>query len=187
MSNKELLPCPFCSGEAKYDNSEGNYYIFCDECGARTFGFNKEHAFNEWNKRAQIDDDESNYPVFPDSSKVNQPVQVPEVVENGNCEYLKLLDYIKFCRNASAKDIRKIHDRARDLIANYNQCCKKSCKEEIITTEDLLDLELRFARKKIKFLEQKIQKLLERENDWVTCPSQQFKRCEHAKGCKEND
>lgn len=70
MNNKGLLPCPFCGGEAKYDNSEGNYYISCDECGARTFGFNKEHAFNEWNKRAQIDDDESNYPVFPDSSKV---------------------------------------------------------------------------------------------------------------------
>ena len=164
MNNNELLPCPFCGGEAKYDNSDGYDYIFCDECGARTFGFSEEQAFDEWNSRS--------YPL----DKLEDVAFL-----------LEIQDFVKFCRNASPKDIRKIHDRARDLIANYNQCCKKSCKEEIITTEDLLDLELRFARKKIKFLEQKIQKLLERENDWVTCPSQQFKRCEHAKGCKEND
>lgn len=71
MSNK-LLPCPFCSGEAKYDNSEGCDYIFCDECGARTFGFNKEHAFNEWNKRAKYVNNvnnKGNSSEFPNSSK----------------------------------------------------------------------------------------------------------------------
>lgn len=100
MSNKELKPCVYCGGEAKYDKIDGFDYVICDECGASTFGFNKEYAFYEWNSRVQIDDDESNYPVFPDSSKVNQPVQVPEVVENGNCEYLP------------------------------EECCKKSCKDE---------------------------------------------------------
>ena len=108
MSNKELLPCPFCGGEAKYDNSEGYDRIICNECGASAFGFSKEHAFDEWNSRVQIDDDEINYPVFPDSSKVNQPVQVPEVVENGNCEYLP------------------------------EECCKESCKYENATFKPLI-------------------------------------------------
>ena len=105
---QKLLRCPFCGSEAKYENIDGYHYIICDECGARNFGFSKESAFDEWNSRVQIDDDEINYPVFPDSSKVNQPVQVPEVVENGNCEYLP------------------------------DECCKKSCKEENATLEFLI-------------------------------------------------
>ena len=77
MNNKGLLRCPFCGGEAKYDNSDGYDYIFCHECGARTFGFNKEHAFNEWNKRAKYVNNvnnKGNSSEFPNSSKVNQSV-----------------------------------------------------------------------------------------------------------------
>ena len=110
MSNKELLPCPFCGGEAKYNYSDGYDYIICDECGAKTFGFDKEHAFNEWNKRS--------YPL----DKLEDVAFL-----------LEIQDFVKFCRNASAKDIRKIHDRARDLIANYKQFCEKSCKDENTT------------------------------------------------------
>ena len=72
MNNKGLLRCPFCGGEAKYDNSDGYDYIFCHECGARTFGFNKEHAFNEWNKRAKYVNNvnnKGNSSEFPNSSK----------------------------------------------------------------------------------------------------------------------
>jgi hypothetical protein len=34
MSNKELLPCPFCGSEAKYGTNDGFHYIWCDDCGA---------------------------------------------------------------------------------------------------------------------------------------------------------
>ena len=54
MSDGELLPCPFCGGEAKYDNNEGYHYIICDECGARNFGFTREQAFDEWNTRIDV-------------------------------------------------------------------------------------------------------------------------------------
>lgn len=119
MNNKKLLPCPFCGGKAKYDNSNGYHYVICDECGARNFGFYKEHAFEEWNSRVQCVDDESNYLGKQDSSN-------------------ELLDFVKFCRNASATNIRQIHDRARDLIAKHKQSCEKSCKEENATLKPLI-------------------------------------------------
>ena len=117
--NVELLPCPFCGGEAKYDNSDGYDYIICDECGARNFGFSKEHAFDEWNSRVQCVDDESNYLEKQDSSN-------------------KLLEFVKFCRNASATSIRQIHDRARYLIAKHKRSCEKSCKDESATLKTLV-------------------------------------------------
>lgn len=87
----------------------------------------EDDAIKAWNTR--------NYLEKQDSSN-----QIPEVVENGNCKYLELLDYIKFCRNASAKDIKQIHDRARDLIAEHKECCKKSCKDENATCKKNLRL-----------------------------------------------
>lgn len=48
------------------------------------------------------------------------------------------MEFVKFCRNASATDIRQIHDRARDLISNYKEYCKKSCKDENATFEPLV-------------------------------------------------
>jgi hypothetical protein len=102
MNNKELKPCPFCSGEAKYGTNDGFHYIWCDDCGETIFGFSKKEAFDIWNKRVQCVDNEENcyykneenvvangnYLEKQDSSKVNQSVQVPEVVENGSCKYL---------------------------------------------------------------------------------------------------
>ena len=116
---QKLLRCPFCGSEAKYDNSEGYHYVICDECGARNFGFSKERAFDEWNSRVQCVDEEINYLEKQDSSN-------------------ELLDFVKFCRNASATNIRQIHDRARDLIAKHKQSCEKSCKEENATFEPLV-------------------------------------------------
>ncbi len=34
----------------------------------------------------------------------------------------------------------KIHDRARDLIENYKECCKKSCKDENATCKKSLQV-----------------------------------------------
>lgn len=112
MNNKELLPCPFCGGEAKLWRTEDSFdsngwytEVICQHCNARTTG-NEDEAINAWNTR--------NYLEKQDSSK-------------------ELMEFVKFCRNASVKDIRQIHDRARDLIANYKECCEKSCKEENAT------------------------------------------------------
>ncbi len=43
-------------------------------------------------------------------------------------------------RTITSSDIRQIHDRARDLIANYKECCKKSCKKEKATCKKSLQV-----------------------------------------------
>ena len=67
----ELLPCPFCGGEAECDRTterfeystggpnsvmEWGYYVYCTECGAGTAAINvpppsPEEAAAEWNRR----------------------------------------------------------------------------------------------------------------------------------------
>lgn len=53
----DLLPCPFCGGEACYDffPGEGEHGVCClgRECGASVEGFDSmETAFSAWNTRA---------------------------------------------------------------------------------------------------------------------------------------
>lgn len=77
-------------------------------------------AINAWNKRNYLEkQDSSNSSEIPNSSK-------------------ELMEFIKFCRNASATDIRQIHDRARDLIAEHKECCEKYCKDESATLKPLV-------------------------------------------------
>lgn len=45
----------------------------------------------------------------------------------------------------------------------------------------------KYAKRKIKLLEKKIEKLWNREKEYVSCPIQQFKRCEHVKIIKSNE
>ena len=54
MSNKELLPCPFCGGEADIEGISEIHYISCKNCYAetRTYG-SKGEAINAWNKRVE--------------------------------------------------------------------------------------------------------------------------------------
>ena len=106
MSNKELLLCPFCGSEAKlkefvdpYDSCIWSTEVFCSKCRAIMYG-DEDDAVKAWNTR--------NYLEKQDSSNVEQSVQVPEVVENGNCKYLP------------------------------DECCEKSCKEENTTFEPLV-------------------------------------------------
>ena len=68
----ELLPCPFCGGEAELDRSterfeygtggpnsvmEWGYYVYCTQCSAGTSAVSvpppsPEEAASEWNRRA---------------------------------------------------------------------------------------------------------------------------------------
>jgi len=57
---EELLPCPFCGGKARYDNSDHGPYewIECTECGARGPGVNYSRdelggCVKKWNARPQ--------------------------------------------------------------------------------------------------------------------------------------
>lgn len=57
MCKKEinLLPCPFCGGEAEVDISGGNFHwwIVCVNCGVGTAIYNtKAEALTAWNTRA---------------------------------------------------------------------------------------------------------------------------------------
>ena len=60
MSNKELLPCPFCGGKAKLWTTENSFdsngwysEVSCQHCNARTTG-NEDKAINAWNKRVDV-------------------------------------------------------------------------------------------------------------------------------------
>ena len=58
MKIPELLPCPFCGGEAEYSDDGTIGYVFCQHCLARTdehYSWRnenwKEEAEREWNTR----------------------------------------------------------------------------------------------------------------------------------------
>ena len=62
MSGSELLPCPFCGGEARLEMStnifgERTYRVYCTGgiCGARIgLRDSREDAVNAWNLRVPI-------------------------------------------------------------------------------------------------------------------------------------
>ena len=54
----ELLPCPFCGGEAEpfnpFDNADGTWCVLCSECAAATgFEQTEAEAIATWNIRAE--------------------------------------------------------------------------------------------------------------------------------------
>lgn len=57
---KELKPCPFCGGEAQYDNDDrGREWIYCMRCNIRTKYFNsyiadENQVIEVWNRRVNI-------------------------------------------------------------------------------------------------------------------------------------
>lgn len=65
----DLLPCPFCGGEAEFrDGSSTKPYIRCKSCGCRTWGsYAYDNLVAAWNRRAErtchVDLTESNEPA----------------------------------------------------------------------------------------------------------------------------
>jgi len=54
----ELLPCPFCGGEAVVGEigGQGSYcWVGCKKCAASVTGYLQEHAIAAWNTRAHSD------------------------------------------------------------------------------------------------------------------------------------
>ena len=53
----ELLPCPFCGGEAILESNKlryGTIYsAYCQKCGAEITGFSEHEAIDAWNRRAE--------------------------------------------------------------------------------------------------------------------------------------
>ena len=53
---QELLPCPFCGGEAKNQSTGyGDYRVYCGKCECSTvrWSSSKEKAIAAWNRRTQ--------------------------------------------------------------------------------------------------------------------------------------
>lgn len=66
----DLLPCPFCGGEAQL--SEGiSYYVFCPDCGAEGpwDDDGRDKAVNGWNARYLP----KSAPHSPKTSKTTPP------------------------------------------------------------------------------------------------------------------
>jgi len=48
----ELLPCPFCGGEAAiYEEIIGGYIVQCHDCCGQVGIMTREHAIAAWNQR----------------------------------------------------------------------------------------------------------------------------------------
>lgn len=110
MNNEKLKLCPFCGGEAVMHKVGTVYTVECLDCGGSLFKNTKAEAIAAWNKRTNPDAANFSYSKKSNNSELGN---YPEKQDNPN----ELMDFVKFCRNASANDIRQIHDRARDLIA----------------------------------------------------------------------
>ena len=103
-NNEELKPCPFCGGEAHTFGHTKSWGVLCTKCYISTLRYETEAAaMAVWNKRTN-------------SEKQNS--------------LKELMDFVKFCRNASEGCIVYINNRARDLIAKHKECCKYAeCKD----------------------------------------------------------
>ena len=62
---KELLPCPFCGGKARYQHDvasvsidtgesigDGIHFILCNDCSAVISAFTEDDVVDAWNTRA---------------------------------------------------------------------------------------------------------------------------------------
>lgn len=50
---REVLPCPFCGGPGRYQDTGLDAIIYCMDCTACVYGRNKNDALDRWNHRAE--------------------------------------------------------------------------------------------------------------------------------------
>ena len=69
MSNKELLPCPFCGGKARkeFNNCKMEYEVFCSCCDAVVSDESEIRAEKKWNTRnsSEIPNSSKEMPLVP--------------------------------------------------------------------------------------------------------------------------
>ena len=125
MSNKELLPCPFCGGETKIDNrGQYGYGIVCISCGAKSPDFQTEtNAIKSWNDYAND--------LFKTELK---PCPFCNGIAEVDCRLSLCSVVCKDCgaRVSSFGDVDpaiKAWNKRVD-VAKTDESCEKSCKEE---------------------------------------------------------
>ena len=122
MSNKELLPCPFCRGEAKVMGSDSDpfFMVVCLKCGLKAKWYHdlRDEATIHWNERNYPEkQDSSNSSEKPNSSK--EMPSVPEWQENKAVAWLIVelneYNYVKFEFKKQPKILfRSIQNKTKD-------------------------------------------------------------------------
>lgn len=99
----ELLPCPFCGGEARTHYVKGYelWEVSCGQCGVELSSYLSEaDAINAWNRRAE--ESRSNCEVLRSNCEVQQWIPVTERMPETEGTYLT------FCRYRDGDTVQKL-------------------------------------------------------------------------------
>lgn len=109
----ELLPCPFCGGEAEpfnpFDNADGTWCVLCSECASATgFEQTEAEAIAAWNTRVDYHGYEQAAIEAWESIKAwNSRAERTCKNENGYCTKCGALMYDapNYCPNCEARRV----------------------------------------------------------------------------------
>lgn len=126
MNNSKLKPCPFCGGKAcTLIDEEGytpQYSVQCQNCKIETLAFDKKaEAIAAWNKRTNPDAANFSYSKKSNNSELGN---YSEKQDSPN----ELMEFVRFCADASTGCIVYINNRARDIIAKSKE--KRVCVKQ---------------------------------------------------------
>lgn len=86
-----LIPCPFCGGEARVNDSfSGRKIVRCRDCRMRTSPGWESEVVAEWNRRAPVLDVDSAIVLI-----VNECVTVGKAAELCGLRYFEMEDVLK--------------------------------------------------------------------------------------------
>lgn len=138
MSNKELLPCPFCGGEARkeFNNCKMEYEVFCSCCDAVVSDESEIRAEEKWNAR--------NSSEIP-NSLIGEKI-IDAIIEN------KLFSVINPRTNKEIEETLVVWaGNANEIIETV--VCEQSCKEEKATCKKSLQVSRSDIEKMVKPLQ----------------------------------